>query len=1001
MSVAISAKVTDAVGAVSTAFASAANTSPSTITLGTTTILSGNDSGDGGLLAAYQVTLAQSATAQSLSFYVITAAGKLRLGIYDATGPSAGPGKLLAQIPEITPVAGWNTTNVTTPVLLPAANYWLAYLPSDGNLHFPIGSGTATFIGIGYGAMPATFPTTNLSHGGYAFSLYATLSTTAQASFTIALSTPLASDGSVAGTLIGTGTFTAGSTQTVSATMNAGFAFASWSDATGILSTSSTYTFALVKNMSLTMNWVVTKSPIIPPGGPAIIPADRLTVYQPGVTYNKIPAVGAAGNIAPSDYTQSGYGIPNRTTIFTTLSPLGPLSSNLDDGPQINSAWINCPPGQVVQLTAGVFNIKTNLRYLPVAGRGFTGGGDVTLRGVGPGAALNFGTSPVLGPGTFTADPTATQLYYGNTTNGFGPAVAMNGADTSQTFNSITNLAADAIKGSYTCTLVSSPSLVPGQLVKIDQYCSLAAVATIAATSSFTTATTTIPMASSNPGTIFPGMWVNDLTGNGNSQGGVVGYVQSYTGSTLVLTSPSRITSTGTTDSLQFSLYPFQSNDPDIWWGPNNGDPGTQTRFFFNRGDRVLQEVKEVATVDGTGTIITFTTPFHHTMCAGSGISASGVHGGLAQLCTFGTNANVWAMGLEELQVAFGLAGGNGNIIMGGCAYSWIKHVESYWNDGASVLVANAFRCEVRDSFIHESKDPNPGGGGYLMDMQNATADSLVENCIFWNGNKQIVGQATGGGNVIGYCYGDDAFGAGYPEFTEAGLNMAHMCGSHMELVEGCYSHRFDGDTYWGNVVDQTVFRCWLSALRGAHPPLDTYVDGSGHPYVDGNIRAGVSIGGFANRTNVAGCVLGYNGQTLIVNVPGLVNQTFFQYEELDALTGGQVMMWYIGSYQGPANLLTMVPNTYQTQLRQGNWDWVSASQKWHGIGGSDEYGGNPSPPYPAMPNSLYLKSKPAFFGSNPWPWVNPSNGTTGPRVSASSTLPAMARFWNGTPNTL
>jgi hypothetical protein len=40
----------------------------------------------------------------------------------------------------------------------------------------------------------------------------------------------------------------------------------------------------------------------------------------------------------------------------------------------------------------------------------------------------------------------------------------------------------------------------------------------------------------------------------------------------------------------------------------------------------------------------------------------------------------------------------------------------------------------------------------------------------------------------------------------------------------------------------------------------------------------------------------------------------------------------------------------------------------------------------------LYLSSKPAFFGSNPWPWVDPTTGTV-------QTLPAKARFDAGTPN--
>src|ERR1700732_1872014 len=84
---------------------------------------------------------------------------------------------------------------------------------------------------------------------------------------------------------------------------------------------------------------------------PPIIPANRQTLWQPGVTYNVIPiAQGGTG----------ATGIPHRTTIFTTLSPLGGSS---DDGPQINTALNSCPAGQVVKLTAGVFNILTNIDY--------------------------------------------------------------------------------------------------------------------------------------------------------------------------------------------------------------------------------------------------------------------------------------------------------------------------------------------------------------------------------------------------------------------------------------------------------------------------------------------------------------------------------------------------------------------------------------------------------------------------------------------------------------
>jgi hypothetical protein len=136
-----------------------------------------------------------------------------------------------------------------------------------------------------------------------------------------------------------------------------------------------------------------------------LIPVNRTTLWQPGVTYNTIPGA-------------SSPGIPNRTTIYKTLSPLG---GGRDDGAQINAAMASCPPNQVVQLTAGVFNLLTNINSRT---------GNITLRGVGPGKGLATGNG-----GVFVPDPTATQLYYGNTTQAWGPPVTMNGNDTTQTYS--------------------------------------------------------------------------------------------------------------------------------------------------------------------------------------------------------------------------------------------------------------------------------------------------------------------------------------------------------------------------------------------------------------------------------------------------------------------------------------------------------------------------------------------------------------------------------------
>ena len=150
-----------------------------TITIGETSVLSTNDSGNRNLLLVQNATLSQTATIQSLSFYVRTAAGNLRLGIYDATGPSGGPGHLIAQTNSFTPTTGWNTQPVTSQVLLPAGNYWLAYFPSSSSLQFAVSTnnvGNYKYANLTFGAMPATFPSIN-GQGTAHWSLYATLNT--------------------------------------------------------------------------------------------------------------------------------------------------------------------------------------------------------------------------------------------------------------------------------------------------------------------------------------------------------------------------------------------------------------------------------------------------------------------------------------------------------------------------------------------------------------------------------------------------------------------------------------------------------------------------------------------------------------------------------------------------------------------------------------------------------------------------------------------------------
>ncbi|MEJ2228947.1 MAG: right-handed parallel beta-helix repeat-containing protein [Alphaproteobacteria bacterium] len=414
------------------------------------------------------------------------------------------------------------------------------------------------------------------------------------------------------------------------------------------------------------------------------------------------------------------------------------------------------------------------------------------------------------------------------------------------------------------------------------------------------------------------------------------------------------------------------NDDPRVWWGPEHNPPGGGSRRWFARQDRSLSQIMEVTAVKGK--TITFSTPFHITFKTKYA----------AQLSRFAYPA-AFRIGIEDLYVYGGMGGDyHGNISVILCAYCWVKNVEAHWSVGTSIGFYATFRSELRDSYIHETPDPNPGGAGYLVGLNRGASENLVENNVIWSGNKVIVMRATGGGNVIAYNYMDDAYGSTYPHMPEAGLNAGHYTTPHMELLEGNYSHRYQGDSFWGNSIYITVFRNHLSGLRARRPPLDKYKFRV-YPYMDLQRRAAVDVQAHSDYTNFVGNVLGFQGQPLLsYNQPGYnFKQNAWTYERLGAFPrDDEVPMWSIGSLQ--AGGWKWIPETYRTQLREGNWDWVTQSQRWHGIGGT---AGSGTPR--ELPNSLYLTEKPTFFGSNPWPWVNPSNGTV-------TSLPAKACLEQG-----
>jgi hypothetical protein len=231
----------------------------------------------------------------------------------------------------------------------------------------------------------------------------------------------------------------------------------------------------------------------------------------------------------------------------------------------------------------------------------------------------------------------------------------------------------------------------------------------------------------------------------------------------------------------------------------------------------------------------------------------------------------------------------------------------------------------------------------------------LLENNIILGANKLMVARSAGAGSVVGYNYVDNAFIGNYPGWVEVGLNGSHMVGSHHMLFEGNLSFNYDSDDTWGGAIAMTVFRNHLTGHRRDFPDVD-------------NVRA-------------VGLMFGSWWHTFVGNVlgePGRMDGWMYE-DPGDGTYGnassrwGRLSIWKLGYAPGAWGQLPD-PKVRSTVVRDGNFDYLTNAVKW-----------DHEPQ--AIPNSLYLTAKPAFFGDLPWPWVNPT-GTT-----KVSTLPARARF--------
>jgi hypothetical protein len=325
----------------------------------------------------------------------------------------------------------------------------------------------------------------------------------------------------------------------------------------------STGTFHVVATSAADPTAIAVAQVVVQEGGPGseILPPDRLTVWNPGVL----------------------GGIPARTAVCASLDAATWGNGSQDATGGIQAAVNACPAGQVVQLSAGTFAVGSGGSSIQIA-KG------ITLRGAGPDLTTLQKTGGAV-PGQEATGPSPS------------PIVVIGPGRYGTSIAASTNLAADAVKGSYSVDMASTSGFAAGQVVLLDEASGAS--------------------------------WQADPAGRGQ-----------------IWASPDwRVV--------------WQKHDPELPYTDDfsaadfPSTPGSAGEWF-SRLDRPTSEIKQIAAVGG-GTV-TFTTPVHisyrvshgaqlsrySSVVQGAGIEALKVVGGDNGNIRFEAAANCWARNVEN-----------------------------------------------------------------------------------------------------------------------------------------------------------------------------------------------------------------------------------------------------------------------------------------------------------------------------------------------------------------
>ena len=315
----------------------------------------------------------------------------------------------------------------------------------------------------------------------------------------------------------------------------------------------------------------------------------------------------------------------------------------------------------------------------------------------------------------------------------------------------------------------------------------------------------------------------------------------------------------------------------------------------------------------------------------------------------------------------------------------WVKGSEFSNMPSKTVVVAWSGHVELRKNSLRDQSNGGPNSEGLDL-LADVNWSLVVDNICVAAGYPQInIGDGgasatySGGfGNVVAYNYCVDSYYTDPPTSPAHGKMTADIGTNHSphpqyNLVEGNIMSKFGSDAYHGS---------------GSHSILLRNVITGRNRWANATNRIAVQIDRRNLYYSIIGNVLGEMGSPASMeyaSTSGWAGSAIFRlgFPDMgnDRFSGTYPPAAIPNSGGGPRDLYVDRNNTaHGTTLIEGNWNSVAGKQDWT-IGPT------------AIPNSLFLSSKPGWFGDLAWPPVDPAN----PVTNDPTIIPAGYRFIHGT----